>query len=190
MTSGQSQVSGRAEHLQVRQHGQSGHLAQRTSASPGRSGRRVLLHPLDVHRRDQPRSGGDLLPDRLADRGSAEHRFLALATAWAARTATCPPTTVLTSVGAGRYDQPLYDRLWGSGFLPTHHQGVKLRNSGDAGAVSFRPGRGRPRTRRDMLDDLAKLNQIEPRTSRRSGDQHAHLRNTSWRSACRPRCRN
>ncbi len=30
-----------------------------------------------------------------------------------------------------RDDQPLYDRLWGSGFLPSNHQGVKFRNAGD-----------------------------------------------------------
>jgi len=28
-------------------------------------------------------------------------------------------------------DQPLYDRLWGSGFLPTKYQGVKFRSTGD-----------------------------------------------------------
>ena len=43
-----------------------------------------------------------------------------------------PAYVVLTSWGTGRpNDQPLYDRLWGAGFLPTQHQGVKFRNSGD-----------------------------------------------------------
>ena len=36
-----------------------------------------------------------------------------------------PAFVVLLS--RGRTDQPLYDRLWGSGFLPTRYQGVKLR---------------------------------------------------------------
>ena len=27
--------------------------------------------------------------------------------------------------------QPLYDRLWGSGFLPSQYQGVKFRSVGD-----------------------------------------------------------
>ena len=36
-----------------------------------------------------------------------------------------PAYVVLTSFGSGRKDdQPLYDRLWGSGFLPTQHSGV------------------------------------------------------------------
>ena len=34
--------------------------------------------------------------------------------------------------GAGQArGQPLYDRLWGSGFLPTRYQGVKFRSVGD-----------------------------------------------------------
>lgn len=72
-----------------------------------------------------------------------------------------PAYVVLTSVGTGRKDdQPLYDRLWGSGFLPTVHQGVKFRNSGDPVLYLSDPeGVDRP-TRRDMLDDLGKLNKL------------------------------
>src|ERR687898_192310 len=32
----------------------------------------------------------------------------------------------------GKVDQPLYSRLWGSGFLPARHQGVQFRSGGDA----------------------------------------------------------
>src|SRR5215207_4817895 len=32
----------------------------------------------------------------------------------------------------GKVDQPLYARLWGSGFLPSEHQGVQFRSGGDA----------------------------------------------------------
>src|SRR6195952_4549283 len=43
-----------------------------------------------------------------------------------------PAFVVMISRGTGRkVDQPLYDRLWGSGFLPTAHQGVKFRSDGD-----------------------------------------------------------
>jgi hypothetical protein len=46
--------------------------------------------------------------------------------------ADLPAYIVLTSFGSGRKDdQPLYDRLWGAGFLATKHQGVRFRNSGD-----------------------------------------------------------
>src|SRR3712207_6890337 len=43
-----------------------------------------------------------------------------------------PAFVVLISKGAGRPGaQGLLSRLWGSGFLPTRHQGVKLRGKGD-----------------------------------------------------------
>ena len=71
-----------------------------------------------------------------------------------------PAYIVLTSFGTGRpNDQPLYDRLWSSGFLPTKHQGVKFRNTGDAVLyLSNPPGVDRS-TRRRTLDRLNALNQ-------------------------------
>ncbi len=71
-----------------------------------------------------------------------------------------PAYVVLTSFGSGRPDdQPLYDRLWGAGFLPSKHQGVKFRNKGDAVLyLSNPPGIDRPQ-RRAMLDRLSALNQ-------------------------------
>lgn len=71
-----------------------------------------------------------------------------------------PAYVVMTSFGTGRRDdQPLYDRLWGSGFLPTQHQGVRFRNTGDPVLYLSNPaGVSRP-MRREMLDELAVLNQ-------------------------------
>ncbi len=72
-----------------------------------------------------------------------------------------PAFIVLTSKGTGRTDdQPLYDRLWGSGFLPTQHQGVKLRNAGDPVLYLSNPAGVDRDTRRAMLDDLDQLNNI------------------------------
>jgi hypothetical protein len=71
-----------------------------------------------------------------------------------------PAYVVLTSFGTGRRDdQPLYDRLWSSGFLPTQHQGVKFRNVGDPVLYLSESRRGESRMRRGMLDELAALNQ-------------------------------
>ena len=66
---------------------------------------------------------------------------------------------VLTSFGSGRKDdQPLYDRLWGAGFLPTEHQGVRFRNTGDPVLyLADPPGIARDR-RRATLDRIAALN--------------------------------
>jgi len=71
-----------------------------------------------------------------------------------------PAYIVLTSFGTGRKDdQPLYDRLWSSGFLPAKHTGVKFRNTGDPVLyLSNPPGMDRD-TRRETLDELAALNQ-------------------------------
>lgn len=56
-------------------------------------------------------------------------------------------------------DQPLYDHYWGSGFLPSQYQGVKLRNARDP-VLYLRDPDGMPRNiRRQMLDGLAQLNQ-------------------------------
>jgi hypothetical protein len=73
-----------------------------------------------------------------------------------------PTYVVLTSIGSGRSDdQPLYDRLWGSGFLPTQHQGVKFRNTGDPVLFLSDPHGIDRATRREMLDELMGLNQIK-----------------------------
>ena len=70
-----------------------------------------------------------------------------------------PDYVVLTSFGSGRKDdQPLYDRLWGSGFLPSKHQGVKFRNQGDAVLYLSNPAGVDASTRRSTLDRLAALN--------------------------------
>jgi hypothetical protein len=59
---------------------------------------------------------------------------------------------------SGTGDQPLYDRLWGSGFLPSRYQGVKLRSVGDPVPFLSHPAGLDAGTRRRMLDDLAALN--------------------------------
>ncbi len=67
-----------------------------------------------------------------------------------------PAFVVLLSRGGT--DQPLYDRLWGSGFLPTRYQGVKLRGGKEPVLYLANPAGCSPQTRRQMLDDLGALN--------------------------------
>jgi hypothetical protein len=70
-----------------------------------------------------------------------------------------PAFVVLISHGSGKdANQGLLERLWGSGFLPSSHQGVKFRSSGDAVLyLSDPPGIDRS-LRRTMLDSLSQLN--------------------------------
>jgi hypothetical protein len=72
-----------------------------------------------------------------------------------------PAFVVMISRGTGRrVDQPLYDRLWGSGFLPTAYQGVKFRSGGDPVLYLSNPPGIDASRRRSMLDDIRQLNEI------------------------------
>jgi len=72
-----------------------------------------------------------------------------------------PAFVVMISRGTGRrVDQPLYDRLWGSGFLPTAYQGVKFRSGGDPVLYLSNPPGIDSSRRRSMLDDIRQLNEI------------------------------
>jgi hypothetical protein len=74
--------------------------------------------------------------------------------------ADLPTFVVMISHGSGKdSNQGLLDRLWGSGFLSSNHQGVKLRSSGDPVLyLSNPPGIDRE-LRRDMLNALTRVNQ-------------------------------
>lgn len=82
--------------------------------------------------------------------------------AWASyglgkESADLPAFVAMTSRGK-RGGQPLYDRLWGSGFLPTTHQGVKFRGASDPVLYLNNPPGVSREIKRAMLDDLAALN--------------------------------
>ncbi|MEO2047632.1 MAG: DUF1501 domain-containing protein [Pirellulales bacterium] len=73
-----------------------------------------------------------------------------------------PDFVVLTSAfwtgGTGNV-QALYSRLWGSGFLPSKHQGAAFQTSGDPVLFLSNPSGVDARVRRRMLDALGRLNQ-------------------------------
>lgn len=54
--------------------------------------------------------------------------------------------------------QPLHERMWGSGFLPSVHQGVRFSPGRDPVLFLSNPPGITPERRRGMLDDLAQLN--------------------------------
>ena len=108
------------------------------------------------------------------------------ATAWAARTESARLRGD-DLAGSGSQTQPAASRsLWGSGFLPSSHQGVELPLGRRPGAVSVGSARHRPGPRRRMLDGLAELNQMQqpsvgdPEIARASPS-------TKWPFACRRR---
>jgi hypothetical protein len=74
--------------------------------------------------------------------------------------ANLPAFVVLISQGFGNM-QALSARFWGSGFLPSEHQGCHLRSAGDPVLyLTDTPGIDRP-DRRRMLDLIAALNERE-----------------------------
>ena len=68
-----------------------------------------------------------------------------------------PGFLVMVSGGVSG-DQPLYTRLWGPGFLPGVHQGVKLQKGRDPVLFLRNPQLVSPAARRAQLDALARLN--------------------------------
>jgi len=94
-----------------------------------------------------------------------------------------PAFVVMISQGTGNpNDQPLYDRLWGSGFLPTKYQGVKFRSLGDPVLYLSNPPGFAPDDRRRFIDDLSQLNRLE---LDEFGDPEIATRIAQYEMACR-----
>ena len=70
-----------------------------------------------------------------------------------------PAFVVLITKGKG--DQPLYSRLWGTGFLPTTYQGVQFRSGKDPVLYLNNPPGEDAADRRNLLDRLNELHTLE-----------------------------
>lgn len=93
-----------------------------------------------------------------------------------------PDYLVLISKMQRPSDQPLYDHYWGSGFLPSRYQGVKLRNAKEP-VLYLRDPDGLPRElRRGMLDKISQLNEV---TLQRTGDPEIETRIQQYEMAWR-----
>jgi len=73
-----------------------------------------------------------------------------------------PSFCVLLSKGSGRVAaaQPLSSRLWGTGFLPSLHQGVQFRSGKEPVLYLSNPEGISHHSRRRVLDHIKELNQI------------------------------
>jgi len=93
-----------------------------------------------------------------------------------------PDYLVLISKMKRPSDQPLYEHYWGSGFLPSEYQGVKLRNAKEP-VLYLRDPDGMPReVRRGMLDGLSELNEIR---LKETGDPEISTRISQYEMAWR-----
>ena len=92
-----------------------------------------------------------------------------------------PSYVVMISRGKGNL-QALYDRLWGSGFLPSQHQGVKLRSVGEPVLYLDNPPGIDRKMRRNMLDGL---NNINKKTFEKFNDPETQTRISQYEMAFR-----
>ena len=92
-----------------------------------------------------------------------------------------PGYVVMISKGRGQ-SQALYDRLWGSGFLPSKHQGVKFRRVGDPVLYLSNPPGIDKSSRRKMLDGIARINQAK---YQETGDPEIQARIAQYEMAYR-----
>ena len=94
-----------------------------------------------------------------------------------------PAFVVMNATWTGRKSaQALYNRLWGSGFLPSQHQGVLLRSSGDPVLFLSNPDGVNPQTRKEML---TALNQLNRKNYQEVGDPEIHARISQYEMAFR-----
>ena len=82
----------------------------------------------------------------------------------------------------GKVDQPLYARLWGSGFLPSRYQGVQFRAGKDPVLYLNNPDGVTPESRRMMLDRLKDFHQF---AAEQSGDAEIDARIAQYEMAYR-----
>ena len=93
--------------------------------------------------------------------------------------ANLPAFVAMTSNRGG---QALYDRLWGAGFLPSHHQGVRFRSGRDPVLYLNNPDGLDATLRRRTLDDLAALNRLRHEAT---GDPEIETRIAQYEMAFR-----
>jgi hypothetical protein len=97
-----------------------------------------------------------------------------------AETEDLPAFVVMISSGSG--GQPLFDRLWGSAFLPSKYQGVKFRSVGDPVLYLSDPRGFNRDDRRAFLDSLDELNRM---TADVTGDPEVSTRISQYEMAFR-----
>ena len=91
-----------------------------------------------------------------------------------------PAFVVLITKGKG--DQPLYSRLWGTGFLPSKFQGVQFRSGKEPVLYLNNPSGVDRDSRRNMLDRLKELHELELEAT---GDSELNTRIAQYEMAFR-----
>ena len=82
----------------------------------------------------------------------------------------------------GTCGQLLFEYYWGSGFLPSKYQGVKFRAAGEPVLYLTNPPGVSAKTRRGVLDELAKMNALR---AEETGDPEINTRIAQYEMAYR-----
>jgi hypothetical protein len=158
MTSGQKSKPVTASVFDFKQHGQSGAWMSELLPNMGRVADELcLIRSMNTEAINHD-PGVTLLQTGHQQPGRPSFG------AWASyglgsENASLPAFVVLISRGsAARPADPLYARLWGSGFLPSNHQGVSFRSSGDPVLYLSNPPGINSQSRREQLDAIQALN--------------------------------
>lgn len=94
-----------------------------------------------------------------------------------------PGFIVMISQGSGnKTDQPIFSRLWGSGFIPSQHQGVRFRSGEDPVLYLSNPAGLDRAGRREMLDGVGQLNALAAESF---GDPEVNARIAQYEMAFR-----
>jgi hypothetical protein len=93
-----------------------------------------------------------------------------------------PGFVVLLDKNTDPQAQPLYARLWGSAFLPSNHQGVKLRSVGDPVLYLKDPTGASLEDRRALFDGIAEMNRLR---EQQVGDPEINTRIAAYEMAYR-----
>ncbi len=75
-----------------------------------------------------------------------------------------PGFVVMVSTGQGGQNQPIAQRQWHSGFLPSKFQGVQFNSKGDAVHYIANPGDADLGRQRDIIETVSTLNEIHDKT--------------------------
>jgi hypothetical protein len=94
-----------------------------------------------------------------------------------------PAFIVMISQGSGnKTDQPIFSRLWGSGFLPSRHQGVRFRSGQDPVLYLSNPPGIDAEDRREIIDGIDSLNRLAAKSF---GDPEINTRIAQYEMAFR-----
>ena len=154
------------------------------AAPPAEARGRDRHHPLDEDDAVQPRAGADLHEHRAPDHRPAQHRLVAQLRPGQRQQG---PAGVRRAI-SGQNNPDGGKSCWGSGFLPTVHQGVEFRSKGEPVLFSHNPDGVDATARRESLDLVRDLEHDRAPARRAIPRRRRGSRRTSWRTGCRRAC--